>query len=106
VRLHCCSSGIKCVSVIIAKLSNALYRKTIDHLLGAELRKKLQHEGVIVPSNYEKDGESSGEEMLKSTLRVSNLYMPRHGSRHPKLQNPYYYHSAFPTTASDAIFLG
>jgi len=84
-----------------------LYRKTIDQFLGAELRKKLQNEGVIVQSDYEKDGESSGEEeMLKSTLRVSNLYMPRHGSRHPKLQNPYYYHSAFPTTASDAIFLG
>lgn len=80
-------------------------RESVDELLGEGLRKKLQNEGVIVKSDYEKDGESN-EQMVKSTLRVSNLYMPRHGSRHEKLPNPYYYHSAFPTTAADAIFLG
>jgi len=77
----------------------------MDDLLGRQLREKLQSQGIIVQSDYDGDGQSEGQ-MVKSTLRVSNLYMPRRGTRHMLLENPYYYHSAFPTTASDAIFLG
>jgi methylase of polypeptide subunit release factors len=48
--------------------------------------------------------------LWKSILRVSNLYLPHAGSSRQHTFNaapsPLYFHSAFPTTASDSVFFG
>ncbi|KAJ4354319.1 uncharacterized protein N0V89_006054 [Didymosphaeria variabile] len=55
----------------------------------------LHHTGIITLS----------DDKYRSTVRVSNFYLPHIPCRHPESSSLYYVHSSFPA-ASDAVFFG
>ena len=89
-------------------ISDRICRETLSALLSPELQQRLLQAGILERSNEASGTTGSSEsELLKSTLRVSNLYLPTLvRPLQSQSQSPLYFHSAFPTTAADSVFFG
>jgi len=88
--------------------SDSNCRGTLSALLSPELQQRLLDAGVLESSAEASETPGSSEQApYKSTLRVSNLYLPTLARPlQSQSQSPLYFHSSFPTTAADSVFFG
>jgi len=86
----------------------AICRETLSALLSPELQQRLLQAGVLESSDDASETpESSGAALFRSTLRVSNLYLPTLARPlQSQSHSPLYFHSSYPTTAADSVFFG
>jgi methylase of polypeptide subunit release factors len=88
--------------------SDSHCRKRLSALLSPDLQQRLLQTGVLEHSDEDSEAAgSSGGALLRSTVRVSNLYLPTLvRPLQSQSHSPYYFHSSFPTTAADSVFFG
>ncbi|KAL1599819.1 hypothetical protein SLS60_007624 [Paraconiothyrium brasiliense] len=75
--------------------STAEAKKALKSIVPEDILEHLCHTGIITLSG----------DKYRSTVRVSNFYLPKVPGRHPESPSLYYVHSSFPA-ASDAVFFG
>jgi hypothetical protein len=79
------------------RLTMAFHSDVLMNLLPVRVFQGLLSASVIV---------ITGEDILRSTVRISNFYLPEISSTAPKeAESLYYIHSSFPAT-SDSVFFG
>lgn len=75
--------------------TNRVHREVVVSIVPKNVFERLLHEGIITVSNNE----------YRSTVRVSNLYLPHIPRQDFDSSWLYYIHSSFPA-AADAVFFG